>query len=157
MTGNTTNRIHPSVWKIDTKCYEHEPFGLYNTMHFDTFGTIWKLSGFHSAPAVDVVLTTRVPPEHRSASAVTSATNVGAPIDTYLSYLSYLEETTLKLQIFSPQNLQIEFILAKKGPKNPKRNMLVIWFTQDIAGRKTLVRGLFLHQHPLLVRRPFQW
>lgn len=60
---------------------------------------------------MDVVLTTRVPPEHRSASAVTSATNVGAPIDTYL------EETTLKLQIFSPQNLQIEFILTKTGPK----------------------------------------
>lgn len=43
----------------------------------------------------------------------------------------------------------------KKGGQ--KETLLVIWFTQDIAGRKTLVRGLFLHQHPRLVRRPFQW
>ena len=131
--SNTTNRIHPSVWKIDTKCYEHEPFGLYNTIHFDTFGAIWKLSGFHSAPAVDVVLTTRVPPEHRSARAVTSATNVGAPIDTYL------EETTLKLQMFTP-GFTTEFIPKKRGQKE---TFLVIWFIQDIAGRKTLVRGSF--------------
>ena len=90
---STKNRIHPIVWKIDAKCYIHEPIWLYLYYTFPYFRCNLGIGFPPPAPAVDVVLTTRVPPEHRSGDAAVLGCRGIIPPPRYLG------EWVLKLEI----------------------------------------------------------